>query len=103
MMERYALFVGDCFYPKGGWWDFRGSFTTQAAAQEAATEPEEDCVSGWWFNIVDLQTGDVLAQETHLPSRWGNRNHEPVIGALTGDEESLFATTERIPLRGRGL
>jgi len=89
MIKPFALFVGDCFYPAGGWSDFVGFFETNDAAVAAAVEPAEDCVSGWWFNVADLRTGEIVAYETGLPTRWRARGDPDDPDILTGDEESL--------------
>lgn len=110
MATRYALFVGDCYYPKGGWADFVGFFGTIDAALEAANEPPEDCVSGWFYNVADLATGLLVASEWGLESRWGaGRESGPVEGALTGDEESLLVSCDaagvpmRVSLKGKDI
>lgn len=104
-MNRFLLFVGDCYYPSGGWSDFVGSFPSLDAARSAAVEPECDCVSGWWFNIADLETGKIVAEEWGLESRWlaARRSEGPVEGALTGNEESLEVTGQRRSLKGVGI
>ncbi len=35
MLERYAVFAGDTYYPTGGWADFRGSFRTPEDALQS--------------------------------------------------------------------
>lgn len=53
-MKRYLLFAGDCYYPCGGWSDFRGSFDNLDEARELAMKDHDP---GWdWFHIVDTQT-----------------------------------------------
>jgi hypothetical protein len=70
--KPFALFLGDDYYPGGGWRDFVGFFETMDEAVAAAVEPEEDCVSGWWFNVADLRTGQIVASKSGLPTRWRN-------------------------------
>lgn len=55
-MKRYLTFAGDRYYPLGGWEDRRLSYDTKEEAVEA--------VSGrWdWWHVVDLFTGQVVAQ-----------------------------------------
>lgn len=111
MSKRYALFVGDCYYPRGGWSDFVGFFDNAADAVFAVAEPEEDCVSGWWFNVADLETGMIVASAWGIESRWNTAAREsgPVEGALTGEEESLFVAHDaagapvRVSLKGKGI
>jgi hypothetical protein len=111
MAKRYALFAGDCFYPKGGWADFVGFYDTLEAADTAAVEPDQDAVSGWFYNISDLETGEIVASEWGLESRWAEKSRAqgPVEGALTGDEESLEVALDeagrpvRQSLKGRGI
>jgi hypothetical protein len=69
-MKRYALFAGGEFYPACGWRDFKGAFDTLDEAVAAADEPEEDCVSGWWYCVADLETREIVAEENDIPSRW---------------------------------
>jgi len=58
--KPFALFLGDDYYPDGGWRDFVGFFETIDEAIAAAVEPEEDCVSGWGFHVADLRTGKIV-------------------------------------------
>lgn len=111
MSKRYALFVGDCYYPDGGWSDFVGFYTSLEEANAAAVEPTDDCVSGWFFNIADLETGEIVASEWGIESRWSEiaRGRIPVEGALTGDEESLLTARDAagvpliVLLKGKGV
>lgn len=53
--KRYALFGGDCYYPEGGFNDFRGAFdTVKAAVRQAKAKKME------WFHILDLETLSVV-------------------------------------------
>jgi hypothetical protein len=67
--KPFALFLGDDYYPDGGWRDFVGFFTTMEEAVAAAVEPEEDCVSGWWFHVADLRTGKIVVGRS-MPTRY---------------------------------
>jgi len=96
----FALFVGDDFYPAGGWLDFVGFFETSDEAVAAATEPEEDCVSGWWFNVADLRTGEIVASASQLPSRWRPQGDPDDPNILMGDEESLASPGKPLRLKG---
>jgi len=49
--NRYLVFAGICYYPLGGWDDFKGSFKTK---KEALLEAKKDWDEGWtWAHIVD--------------------------------------------------
>lgn len=54
---RYLLFMGDQFYPLGGWQDYAGAFPTLQTAHEAATKK-----SGDWWQVVDLRTLKLVAE-----------------------------------------
>ena len=69
MRKPFALFLGDDYYPDGGWRDFVGFFETMDEAIAAAVEPEEDCVSGWWFHVADLRTGKIVTGAS-MPTRY---------------------------------
>lgn len=106
-MKRYALFVGETYYPAGGWNDFVGFFDTLEEAKTMAVEPENDAVSGWWFNIVDLTTGVIVVEDADLESRWLNRPREPEDPNnpwLKGDEECLYIQDGVVRLlKGQGV
>lgn len=55
-MKRFLLFAGPCFYPHGGWDDFRGDFDSMAVALEHyaafAKGAEGDEV---WGHVMDLR------------------------------------------------
>lgn len=53
-----ALFAGEVFYPRGGWHDMLGMFDTYEEAVEAF---ETDAIRVDWGQVVDLETGEVLA------------------------------------------
>lgn len=52
----FLLFLGDKYYPNGGWNDFKGSFVTLKEAQES--------IYNWdafdWAHIVDSSTGKIV-------------------------------------------
>ena len=52
-LKRFAVFSGDWYYPRGGWRDYQGSYETLDGAVEAP-------ISGDWFHVVDLATGQVF-------------------------------------------
>ena len=101
MDQPFELFVGDDFYPAGGWYDFVGFFKTAEEAVAAAVEPEDDCVSGWWFNVADLRTGQIVASESGLPTRWRSTGDPDDPNILTGEEESL--DNPGMPLKLKGM
>jgi len=53
-MKRYLIFVGDNYYPEGGWKDYRGSLDTLEAALSLVAS-----IPGDWWQIVDAQTGAI--------------------------------------------
>lgn len=62
-MKRYLLFVGEPFYPRGGWHDFRGDFDSVddgvATGRELKDSP--DFIAGRWWHVVDTDTGKIVA------------------------------------------
>lgn len=55
-VRRFALFMGDTYYPAGGWGDFHSSYNLLEEAEEACkTMPDFD-----WAEIVDLESGEVV-------------------------------------------
>jgi hypothetical protein len=56
-MKKYLLFLGDCYYPGGGWNDFKGSFDTIEEAW-AAVPPDTD-----WWHIVDSETASEVERD----------------------------------------
>lgn len=54
-MKRFLLFVGEEYYPCGGWHDFRGAFDTAEEAKRAVFEPR-DSANGFWWHVVDTET-----------------------------------------------
>lgn len=62
---RYALFVGDYYYPGGGWDDYQGSFSSLEEAQVSYTP------SAWkWAHVVDLDTEVIVARQDSLDNPW---------------------------------
>jgi hypothetical protein len=99
-VKRYALFCGDCYYPAGGWLDLVGFFDTVGAAKSAIKEPQ-DATSGWFWNIGDMQTGEVMDQEWNIDNSWWVSMKSASTGdELTGNEESLI---DGGPLKGREI
>lgn len=63
-MKRFLVFGGDCYYPGGGWEDFRGDFDTMPDAFAAAPKYGKD-----WWHVVDTTemciVADPAEQEGH--------------------------------------
>ena len=57
--ERYLLFVGDFFYPAGGFSDFVGSYKSIESAERYG------CGSDW-YQIVDSESYEIV-KESRLP------------------------------------
>jgi hypothetical protein len=56
-MKRFLLFVGDYYYPSGGWYDLQDSFDTVEIAKGFTKTGD------WtWFHIVDSQTGIIVLE-----------------------------------------
>lgn len=52
-LKRYLVFTYDCYYPLGGWDDFRDSFDT--------IEEAKACNDGRDMrDIVDTETGELV-------------------------------------------
>ena len=52
-MNRFLVFAGPCYYPMGGWEDFKASHDTEEearAACKALTKEWED-----WAHYIDLE------------------------------------------------
>lgn len=68
-MERFAVFAGEDYYPRGGWADFYG----EAETIEVAREKRDRAVSlvknpsGHWWQIVDIHAGTVVEAEDGWP------------------------------------
>ena len=45
----YLLFAGDSYYPRGGWRDFKGAFSTLTDARAHALSLNCD----WWHVALD--------------------------------------------------
>ncbi len=64
MMRRFLLFMGDTYYPSGGWQDFKKSFDTMSEAVKAVSGATKDTDLGnssWdWWQVVDLETGKMV-------------------------------------------
>lgn len=61
-MERFLLFHGDNYYPRGGFYNFIGSYNTLEEAQDAAQKQRiEDC----WWHIADLKHEEVCLRGSY--------------------------------------
>lgn len=62
-LDRFFLFVGDPYYPSGGWGDFAGSFPTREEASREAGRlvraGRERGIDAWW-HVVDGATGETV-------------------------------------------
>lgn len=57
--KRFALFMGNQYYPRGGWEDFIAAFdTVDEAMLQAAKDLHQ--FTYCWANIADLQTGKIV-------------------------------------------
>jgi hypothetical protein len=60
--KKYALFIGDNYYPRGGWKDFSGYYDERHEAVAAGeAKVNEDRYWNDWYHVVDLTTGDEVA------------------------------------------
>jgi hypothetical protein len=53
---RFVLFVGENYYPSGGWRDFAGLYDT---ADEAIAAGEKTTMYQW-YNVVDLEEMKII-------------------------------------------
>lgn len=51
----FGVFAGNKYYPSGGWYDYKASYTSLITALEAVAEMECD-----WWQIVDLRIGQIV-------------------------------------------
>jgi hypothetical protein len=54
-MNRFLLFAGDFYYPKGGWHDLQGNFETAETAEQAVK-----ALNPSWWHIVDSEEGEIV-------------------------------------------
>jgi hypothetical protein len=59
---RYALFVGDIYYPGGGFHDYDSSYPTKEEAINKGREIlKEKGGDGWgWFHVMDLEKMEMV-------------------------------------------
>lgn len=61
MDKPYILFAGDCYYPSGGWGDYRGRFASIEGAKSYLLEKTD-----WdWWHIVDEERGEIVEEGTN--------------------------------------
>lgn len=60
-MKRYLAFGGCCYYPCGGWDDFKGDSDFLAEAFEIAKKDDEKY--GWW-QVIDRDTMKEVEEVT---------------------------------------
>ncbi|UTC30013.1 hypothetical protein STASHLEY_00790 [Brevundimonas phage vB_BpoS-StAshley] len=58
---RYALFMGNRYYPSGGWQDLQGRATSLEPLQALKEQllDSEQFTFAWW-QIVDLQENKII-------------------------------------------
>jgi len=62
-VNRFLVFAGDYYYPKGGWKDFKGAFSSYENALKCINKPElgfEDPYE--WWHIIDETSLDYLCK-----------------------------------------
>ena len=64
-MKRYLGFSGECYYPAGGWDDFKGAFDTLEEAVTGALAFGEGYEL--WRQVVDTETGYVIYPQAPKP------------------------------------
>jgi len=58
-MKRFILFGGSQFYPKGGMFDYLGSFDSRdAAGVEGVLKYTADDID--WYHVVDTESGMIV-------------------------------------------
>jgi hypothetical protein len=56
-MNRFLLFTGSYYYPRGGWKDFKASFDLLEEAAQAGRNSNRE-----WWHIVDTETGEIVSE-----------------------------------------
>lgn len=74
-MKRFLVFVGDDYYPQGGWRDFRGDYDSQAQAMDAIGQLAALRMRGqWWgwWQVVDTHSDEPrVCAAGPIPTRRG--------------------------------
>lgn len=60
-MKKYLAFSGECYYPGGGWEDFKGDFDNITEAFTVARKDHEKY--GWW-HVIDRDTQKEVEEVT---------------------------------------
>lgn len=71
-MNRYLLFMGEAYYPSGGWCDYAGTYPTVEAAQQRVAGGIYTYHNGTvqlpsWAHIVDGETLQPVAAYSDYP------------------------------------
>jgi len=61
MNKQFLLFAGNDYYPKGGAYDFKGSFEAEEDAIKAHNHNKHKYDDGW-ANIFDLKEEKIVKQ-----------------------------------------
>lgn len=62
---KYFIFAEYCYYPEGGWNDYRGATATLAEAKKIGTSYITKRRAEW-FHVVDITTRKVVATQENL-------------------------------------
>jgi hypothetical protein len=57
-MKRFLLFMGDVYYPRGGWGDFERASDDLEMLKEIAHTTVVERKAYDWAHIIDTETGD---------------------------------------------
>ena len=69
-MDVFLLFVGDNYYPSGGWADFKGAYSTVGEALAGRFEFTANSTYDWWHIVrfTPLQgLGEIVEQGRYNP------------------------------------
>jgi hypothetical protein len=76
-VKRYLLFAGGCYYPEGGWGDYRGDFDSLGDAHSAAVRvcrkgyDKFDWNTSFWWHVVDAETRELVPGSKRLVDCYG--------------------------------
>lgn len=71
MNDKYLLFLGETFYPSGGWDDLIGFYESWHEVREYIEEIDPYCM---WFHVVFA--GKIIARGKEKIDDLGNSNWE---------------------------